>query len=126
MKNDDRFGELEALDSWQLVHEEQDIRGCTVASVTGTHYGTIEDMLVDKEKEHVAAVRLDDGRIVALAKDPPTTTPPTTPPSGVSLPRRRMRTADPQIKPLLIGGPPRDQSYKKKIPKKETPKKKAG
>ncbi len=65
MKNDDRFGELEALDSWQLVHEEQDIRGCTVASVTGTHYGTIEDMLVDKEKDHVAAVRLDDGRIVA-------------------------------------------------------------
>ena len=65
MKNDDRFGELEALDSWQLVHDEQDIRGCTVASVTGTHYGTIEDMLVDKEKEHVAAVRLDDGRIVA-------------------------------------------------------------
>ncbi len=63
MKNDDRFGELEALDSWQLVHDEQDIRGCTVASVTGTHYGTIEDLLVDKE--HVAAVRLDDCRIVA-------------------------------------------------------------
>ena len=39
MKNDDRFGELEALDSWQLVHDEQDIRGCTVASVTGARGG---------------------------------------------------------------------------------------
>lgn len=65
--SDDRFGELETLGSWSLVHDDQDIRGYPVSSVSGASYGTVEDMLVDKEKEHVAAVRLDDGRIVAAA-----------------------------------------------------------
>lgn len=68
MHNDDRFGELEALASWQLVHDDQDIRGREVVSITGVSYGRIEDLLVDKEKEHVAAVKLNDGRIVAVEK----------------------------------------------------------
>ena len=68
MNNDDRFGELEALDSWQLVHDNQDIRGKALVSITGESYGVIKDMLVDKDKEHVAAVKLDDGRIVAAEK----------------------------------------------------------
>ncbi len=38
MHNDDRLGELEALDSWQLVHDDQDIRGREVLSTTGTSY----------------------------------------------------------------------------------------
>jgi sporulation protein YlmC with PRC-barrel domain len=66
MHNDERFGELEALDSWQLVDDKQDIRGREVTSITGVSYGRIEDMLVDKDKEHVAAVRLNDGRLVAV------------------------------------------------------------
>lgn len=65
--SDDRFGELESLGSWTLVDDDQDIRGYPVSSVSGAAYGTVEDMLVDKEKEHVAAVRLNDGRIVAAS-----------------------------------------------------------
>lgn len=64
MNNDDRFGKLDALKKWELVNDDQDIRGCMVTSVTGERYGTVEDMLVDREREHVAAVKLDDGRIV--------------------------------------------------------------
>lgn len=64
MNNDDRFGKLDALGDWELVNDEQDIRGCTVTSVAGERFGTVDDMLVDKEREHVAAVRLDDGRII--------------------------------------------------------------
>jgi sporulation protein YlmC with PRC-barrel domain len=65
--SDDRFGELESLGSWTLVNDDQDIRGYPVSSASGATYGTIEDLLVDKDKEHVAAVRLNDGRIVAAA-----------------------------------------------------------
>lgn len=65
MKHDDRFAELDTLSDWQLVHEDQDIRGYPVRSVTGEEYGKVEDMLVDKDAEHVLAVRMDDGRLVA-------------------------------------------------------------
>lgn len=68
MNNDDRFENLEALDSWQLVNENQDIRGRAVVSATGESYGRIADMMVDKDKEHVAAVRMNDGRIVPAEK----------------------------------------------------------
>lgn len=64
MHDNDRFGNLEELGSWQLVHDEQDIRGRPVLGATGNSYGTVQEMLVDKDKEHVAAVRLSDGRIV--------------------------------------------------------------
>lgn len=67
MKHDDRFAELDTLSDWQLVHEDQDIRGYPVRSVTGDEYGKIEDMLVDKKEEHVLAVRMEDGRLVAAA-----------------------------------------------------------
>ena len=63
----DRFDELEDLGHWQLVNHEQDIRGFPVLDHTGKSYGTIKDLLVDKKKEHVAAVRLDDGRMVAAS-----------------------------------------------------------
>lgn len=64
MDKNDRFDELESLSNWELVHENQDIRGREVQSETGELYGKVEDMLVDKDKEHVAAVRLSDGRLV--------------------------------------------------------------
>ncbi len=66
MKNDDRFAELDTLSDWQLVHEEQDIRGYPLRSLSGEDYGTVDDMLVDKDHEHVLAVRLNDGRMVAV------------------------------------------------------------
>lgn len=64
MKHDDRFAELDTLSDWQLVNDDQDIRGYPVRSVTGDEYGKIEDMLVDKKEERVLAVRMDDGRLV--------------------------------------------------------------
>lgn len=66
MKHDDRFAELDSLSKWQLEHEDQDIRGYHVRSLTGDDYGKIDDMLVDKEKEHVIAVRMEDGRLVSV------------------------------------------------------------
>lgn len=53
------------MSSWELVDANQDIRGRPVLSADGSTYGTVKDMLVNKEKEHVAAVRLGDGRLVA-------------------------------------------------------------
>ncbi|MGB3626941.1 MAG: PRC-barrel domain-containing protein [Henriciella sp.] len=64
MDKNDRFDELESLSNWELVHDEQDIRGRDVQSETGESYGTVEDLMVDKDKEHVAAVKLSDGRLV--------------------------------------------------------------
>ena len=64
MDSNDRFNELDSLNDWELVHDNQDIRGRTVYSETGEAYGEVEDMLVDKKEEHVAAVRLSDGRLV--------------------------------------------------------------
>ena len=65
MKHDDRFAELDSLSKWQLVNEDQDIRGYPVRSLTGEEYGKIDDMLVDKDHEHVIAVRMEDGRLVS-------------------------------------------------------------
>lgn len=65
-RHDDRFGELDSLSDWKLEHSSQDIRGYPLVSPTGHRYGKIDDMLVDKAKEHVAAVRLDDGRMCGV------------------------------------------------------------
>ena len=66
MKHDDKFATLDSLGDWQLVHDNQDIRGWPVRSATGDEYGKIADMLVDKEHEHVIAVRMEDGRLVSV------------------------------------------------------------
>lgn len=66
MKHDDRFAELDSLSKWQLEDDDQDIRGYPVRSLTGEDYGKIDDMLVDKENEHVLAVRMEDGRLVSV------------------------------------------------------------
>ena len=66
MKHDDRFAELDSLSDWQLVNDDQDIRGWPVRSATGEEYGKIDDMLVDKKHEHVLAVRMEDGRLVGV------------------------------------------------------------
>ena len=49
----DRFGELEDLGDWSLVNPEQDIRGFSVLDSKGNSYGRIEELLVDKKKEHI-------------------------------------------------------------------------
>lgn len=59
---DDTLDELDTLSHWELEHEEQDVRGRPLVSATGDRLGVIEDLLVDKGHERVAAVRLADGR----------------------------------------------------------------
>ncbi|MGB3738322.1 MAG: PRC-barrel domain-containing protein [Pontixanthobacter sp.] len=66
MKNEDRFGDLDAMDDWQLQNSDQDIRGWPLMSQSDERYGVIADLLVDKEKAHVAAIRLDDGRMCGV------------------------------------------------------------
>ncbi|MGB3166140.1 MAG: PRC-barrel domain-containing protein [Alteraurantiacibacter sp.] len=66
MKHDDKFAELDTLSDWQLENEDQDIRGYPVRSASGEEYGKIDDMLVDKNEKHVLAVRMGDGRLVAV------------------------------------------------------------
>jgi len=68
MKNDDRFGELDSLDKYELENESQDIRGWQVHSPADEVYGKVKDMLVDKDRKEVLAVRLDDGRMVSTDK----------------------------------------------------------
>jgi len=68
MKHDDRFSELDTLDKYQLENESQDIRGWQVHSPSDEVYGKVKDMLVDKKRKEVLAVRLEDGRMVPTDK----------------------------------------------------------
>ena len=63
MHHEDRFADLDTLSDWQLVNDDQDIRGWPVRSIEGQEY--VQDMLVDKDREEVLAVRMEDGRLVA-------------------------------------------------------------
>ncbi len=61
IKHDARFDKLENLGEWELENDSQDIRGRPLVTAQGQRIGKIEDLLVDKKDERVAAVRLDDG-----------------------------------------------------------------
>lgn len=65
MHHEDRFADLDTLSKWQLENSDQDIRGWPVRSVTGEELGRVEDMLVDKDREEVIALRMEDGTLVA-------------------------------------------------------------
>ena len=58
----EKFRTLETLDDWELVDEDQDIRGWPLITASGERLGTISHLLVDRSRERVAAVRLGDGR----------------------------------------------------------------
>lgn len=66
MHDNSPFEKLEALDKWELENSRQDIRGRPMVSDSGERLGVIEDMLVDRDRERVAAVRLADGRAFAV------------------------------------------------------------
>lgn len=57
---------LERLDRWELEHDSQDVRGWPLLSSSGERIGTIQEMLVDRDRERVAAIRLDDGRALPV------------------------------------------------------------
>lgn len=66
MRHDKRFEQLETLDNYELEHSSQDIRGRPLVSANGEKYGIITDLLVDRNAERVAAVRLDNGKVCAV------------------------------------------------------------
>ena len=58
---------LSTLDDWQLENSDQDIRGFKVYDQPGHVIGEIEDMLVDKDSEEVAALKLSSGQEIPTA-----------------------------------------------------------
>lgn len=66
MKHDKRFEMLDAAGDWKVEHGDQDIRGRPLVSPHGIEYGTIDDLLIDKDNERVIAIRLDDGRLASV------------------------------------------------------------
>ena len=62
----DQYTNLNELDDYQLVNDEQDLRGHALMTTDNKRLGTIRRMLVDPEHEHVAALVLDDGRGVPV------------------------------------------------------------
>lgn len=66
MRHDKRYEGLETLDNYELEHKSQDIRGRPLVSASGQKYGVIKDLLVDRNANRVAAVKLDNGKICAV------------------------------------------------------------
>lgn len=58
--------QLSEFDDWELVNDEQDLRGCPLKTRSGQSLGIIRRMLVDRDAERVAAVVLDDGRAIPV------------------------------------------------------------
>jgi sporulation protein YlmC with PRC-barrel domain len=54
---------LTDLQDWQLVDDDQDIRGKRLVDMTGKFLGTIEQMMVNTEAERVDSVRTETGEL---------------------------------------------------------------
>lgn len=59
---------LRELDDYQLVDQDQDLRGSGLYTTDGKRLGTIRRMLVDPDRDHVAGLVLDDHRIVPVSE----------------------------------------------------------
>ena len=53
--------ELSSSNDWELVHEEQDIRGWEVRDAKDRILGVVDDMIVNTNTEYVDTIRLKDG-----------------------------------------------------------------
>lgn len=62
----DQYTDLHELDDYKLKHSDQDLRGHALYSTDGRKLGIVRRMLVDPERERVAALVLDDGRGVPV------------------------------------------------------------
>ncbi len=62
----DQYTDLSELDDYQLANDDQDLRGHALKTTDGRRLGTIKRMLVDPEREQVAALVLDDGHGVPV------------------------------------------------------------
>ena len=56
---------LSNLSDWDLVYDEQDIRGHDVYDDGGNRVGTVRDLVADTDRAEIVALVLDDGREVA-------------------------------------------------------------
>ena len=61
-----RFKRFSALSGYKLQESHQDIRGLPLYTAAGVEVGKIDDLLVDEAAERVAAVRMEDGRMVPV------------------------------------------------------------
>ncbi len=52
---------LSQLNDWELVNEDQDIRGWPVEDQAGNRLGTVREMIVDTDTEQVEMIVLDNG-----------------------------------------------------------------
>ncbi len=52
---------LAELDDWELVYDDQDLRGRQLLDATGAPIGTVREMIVDTDEERVDAIVLDNG-----------------------------------------------------------------
>lgn len=66
--NENRLTPLAGLDDWKLEHKSQDVRGWPLRDSRGTAIGTVQEMLVDRDRERVAAVTLSDGSTVPVER----------------------------------------------------------
>lgn len=57
---------LKELSDWELHDSRQDIRGRALMTATGEPIGRIDELLVDRDEERIAAVRLESGRILPV------------------------------------------------------------
>ena len=61
-----RFKRFSAQTDYKLQEAHQDIRGLPLYTAAGVEVGKIDDLLVDEAAERVAAVRMEDGRMVPV------------------------------------------------------------
>ncbi|MGI8705201.1 MAG: DUF2382 domain-containing protein [Sphingomicrobium sp.] len=66
MERNDNFPKLESLDKYELEHSDQDLRGQTLYTNDGKEVGRVDDMLVDTDGERVAALCLEDDRVIDI------------------------------------------------------------
>lgn len=66
--NPDRLTPLVRLDDWKLEHSSQDIRGWPLRDQRGADVGKVQDMLVDRDRERVAAVTVSDGSTIPVER----------------------------------------------------------
>ena len=62
------YEDLHELDHYQLENSEQDLRGHALYTYGGERLGTVQRMLVDPERNHVAALVLEDHRFVPVSE----------------------------------------------------------
>lgn len=67
MENNNRdLYKLDSLDKYELEHSDQDLRGKTLYTTDGKEVGRVDDMLVNTDRERVAALRLEDDRVIDI------------------------------------------------------------